>query len=312
MHRRFILLASVLACGPTAPMNPDPDTSTTDTTNLTTTTSTSSTSTTTTTTTSPASTSTTAVDPTTTSPTDDSQTFIIIDDFVCLTRGARCSMIECDTWAQDCPDGDKCTPYADDGGSSYNNKKCVPVDRDPDHPGEPCTVEALSSGVDSCDQGSMCWDVDAGTLTGTCAPFCTGSPDDPICPPDRTCLQANDGVLAICLSACDPLAIACPPTDVCVANPGADDFICVIDASADEGQPFDPCEFINACDPGLACVNSSAASECDPLAAGCCSPYCDITLPPNCPGAMQTCLPWFDPGTAPPEHANVGFCSLPQ
>ena len=30
---------------------------------------------------------------------------------------------ECDAFAQECPEGQKCAPYADDGGSSWNNTK---------------------------------------------------------------------------------------------------------------------------------------------------------------------------------------------
>lgn len=61
----------------------------------------------------------------------------------------------------------KCVAYADGGGSSWNALRCVPIARNPDQPGEPCTVvESNVSGIDSCDQGAMCWDVDNNTLEG--------------------------------------------------------------------------------------------------------------------------------------------------
>ena len=34
--------------------------------------------------------------------------------------------IECDLWGQDCPDGEKCMPWANDGGSSWNATKAAP------------------------------------------------------------------------------------------------------------------------------------------------------------------------------------------
>jgi hypothetical protein len=34
--------------------------------------------------------------------------------------------IECDQWAQDCPPGEKCMPWANDGGSSWNATRCFP------------------------------------------------------------------------------------------------------------------------------------------------------------------------------------------
>lgn len=218
----------------------------------------------------------------------------------------------CDPFAQDCPEGEKCSPYADDGGTSWNNDKCVPIVPDPDLPGEPCTVlDSEVSGVDSCDLGSMCWNVDDGTLIGTCVPLCAGNPETGVCPEPLTCASFNENTLPLCLPRCDPLAPDCPPADTCVANPVGVGFICIPDGSGDEGQPFDPCEFASACDPGLACKEPTVSSECDPNIAGCCTPFCDLNLPPDCPDAMQTCLPYFGMDPAPPGHENVGFCSLP-
>jgi hypothetical protein len=88
-------------------------------------------------------------------------------------------------------------------------------------------------------------------------------------------------------------------------------FICVIDASGEEGQVFDPCEYANACDPGLICADPLSAEECDPQAPGCCLPFCDLTAPPSCPGNGQKCLPWYEVGRAPPGYENLGTCGLP-
>jgi len=238
--------------------------------------------------------------------------FIPPSDFICLTglRSAHCS--GCDPFAQDCPHGMKCSPYADDGGTSWNNDKCVTIVPDPDHAGEPCTVQnSGTSGNDSCDLGSMCWDVDADTLTGTCVPLCTGSPEMGICPQPLTCAVFNSATLPLCLPQCDPLQQDCPVDEVCIENRAGVGFLCTLEESGDEGQAFDPCMFANTCDPGLACQDPTSASECDPDATGCCTPFCDLTLPPNCPGAMQTCQPYFGKDPAPPGHENVGVCKLP-
>ena len=109
---------------------------------------------------------------------------------------------------------------------------------------------------------------------------------------------------------CNPLGQECADGDVCIPN--NDIFICAFDASGEEGQVFDPCEFVNACDVGLLCVNSSAATECDANAGGCCLPICDLSDPNvACPGVGQECLSLYGEGMAPPEYAKVGICVLP-
>lgn len=312
---RLVLACLLVACGPSAPMNPS-DASTSDPGATTTTTPTSSSSSAATTadpdpTTSTSSTSTGTSEVASTTA-DDQLTFIIPSDFSCLTgpRSARCS--QCDPFAQNCPAGEKCTPWANDGGGSWNSTKCAPVGPDPDQPGEPCTVQGNpTSGNDSCDVGSMCWDVDTDTSIGTCVPLCTGSPEMASCPEPLACGVFNEGNLPLCLPQCDPLAQDCPPEDTCILSPTRTDFLCIFDASGDDGQLFDPCDFANTCEPGLTCDASTSASECDPDASSCCTPFCDLTLPPSCPGAMQTCQPFFKMEPAPPGHENVGICSLP-
>src|SRR5690606_15132047 len=61
--------------------------------------------------------------------------------FVCDTTGGDDIQPQCDNWTQDCPSGEKCAAYADDGGSSWNNLKCVPAEENGGQPGDPCTVE---------------------------------------------------------------------------------------------------------------------------------------------------------------------------
>src|SRR6187431_2409029 len=56
--------------------------------------------------------------------------------------------IECDGWAQDCQAGEKCMPWANDGGMTWNAMRCSPLAPDPALAGEACTVEgAAFSGI---------------------------------------------------------------------------------------------------------------------------------------------------------------------
>jgi hypothetical protein len=226
-------------------------------------------------------------------------------------------MEECDLWTENCPPGEKCMPYSADGDNSWESLKCVPIVPDPDGLGDPCMVFGSGvSGEDTCDLHMMCWNVDPNTGIGTCVAMCAGSPDNPFCEdPTTACIISGDGVLILCLDAnCNPLVQDCPNADLCVPNPmNPDSFICVIDASGEEGQTFDVCEYANACDQGLICANPALAAECDPMATGCCLPFCDTSvMPPLCPGKDQTCLPWYEEGQAPPGLENVGVCGLPQ
>ncbi|MCY1005493.1 ribulose phosphate epimerase [Nannocystis pusilla] len=220
----------------------------------------------------------------------------------------------CDVWAQDCPEGQKCMPYSGDGDNAWESLKCVDVVPNPDGFGEPCkAIGGPVSGEDTCDKGLMCWDVDVDTGEGVCVFQCTGNPESPSCPdPTFTCNFAADGVLTLCFPPCDPLAQDCPGGDLCIPNPMVlGSFLCVLDASGDEGQAFDGCEFANVCDPGLSCLDPGLAVECDPMSTGCCVPFCDISAPNTCPGQGQECISWYEDIPAPPGLENVGICSLP-
>ncbi len=226
---------------------------------------------------------------------------------------------ECDVWTQDCNDGEKCMPWANDGGSSWNATKCSPLDPNPKQPGDTCTVEGGGvSGMDDCAKASMCWNADPDTNMGTCVAFCTGSEMDPMCDPGFDCLIANDGVLILCLPQCDPLLQDCNMGEVCIPNTSNDGFACVLDASGDMAPAGTPCEFANVCNAGLICANADAVPGCMG-AVGCCAPFCDLTngqANADCNNAFDTpgaeCVPYFNMGEAPPGSEDVGVCILPQ
>ncbi len=215
----------------------------------------------------------------------------------------------CDNFAQDCPEGQKCAAYADDGGNAWNALKCVEV-TGTDEPGDACTREDIATGIDTCVEGAMCWDTNAEGV-GICLALCTGSAEAAVCElPGSPCTIANVGVLNLCLGNCNPL-VDCPvPSDLCIPYEG--NFICVLQAG-EKGQIGDPCEFINVCDAGLVCLDPATVSaSCDPAAGGCCTPFCPF---PDgaCPNPDQVCVQWFDPMMLPENdpQLDIGFCGLP-
>jgi hypothetical protein len=220
---------------------------------------------------------------------------------------------ECDVWAQDCPAGEKCAPWANDGGGSWNATKCVPIEDTPGQPGDECVAEGNGlSGFDDCDKGSMCWDVDE-TGAGTCIGFCSGNEAAPVCADIETqCVIANDGVLILCLPICDPLMSDCNEGSACY--PADDGFVCVFDASGELGGYGDPCEFTNVCDPSLWCAPAQVVPGC--TQTRCCTPFCDLSEPDpgaSCPGAAggQDCIPWYEEGMVPPGFEDLGTCAIP-
>ena len=225
---------------------------------------------------------TSATNPTTTAE-PDTDTDTATSSFITPPDGGG-GVKECDVWSQDCPPGQKCMPWADNGSSSWNATKCSPIDANPGKEGDPCTVEGSAvSGVDTCDVGLLCWYFDENN-NGSCINMCQGTPDAPSCDGGQTCDVSNDGVLILCLETCDPLV----------------------------GAYGDPCAYVNVCDYGLFCASPEGVPDCD-NADGCCSSYCNITEPNTCPGMAggQECVPWYTEGMAPPGQENIGACAIP-
>jgi hypothetical protein len=187
---------------------------------------------------------------------------------------------ECDVWAQDCMDGEKCMPWANDGGPLWNATRCAPLADMPAPLGEPCMVEGSGvSGIDDCDIGHMCWDVDRFN-EGTCVALCQGTEASPTCPGEDVCLTITDA-LSLCQTGCDPLAQDCPDGEACGTTIGA--HVCTTAGPAGAG---DSCVDL-ACTEGLVCVDGASIASCEALA--CCAPYCDPAGAP-CPGGA-TCQP---------------------
>lgn len=216
---------------------------------------------------------------------------------------------ECDVIAQDCPVGEKCSPWANDGGAVWNATRCSPIDPEPDPLGAPCTVEgAAVSGIDSCERGAQCWAVDPRTLEGVCVAMCGGDSSDPVCDdPETTCVIANGGAIALCLPSCDPLLQDCAEALACTSSPGDGGFACMPLG----GVPVvdgDACEHLNVCAAGSVCAIAEAVPDCVG-AWGCCTPYCDLTVPGSCTAPGTQCVPWWEEGVGPPQFDDEGLCS---
>ncbi|MEZ4428655.1 MAG: hypothetical protein R3A51_13315 [Nannocystaceae bacterium] len=247
-----------------------------------------------------------------TSESDPSGTFVMEPD---LPPGAT----PCGVNLQGCAPGEKCASV-DPWGYSTNplgpDLGCVPLDPDPVGPGEPCSTGALpGDGVDSCAAGSYC-QLETDDGAGTCVPYCYPDEDgyggEYYChvdgyacvpPPCQSC------VLGFCVLPCDPTAeVSCDPGEVCVADFSSDFFFCTFDASGDDGADGDSCDFVNSCDFGLACAFGGDLVDC--ADDWCCTPFCVIGMG-SCAAPEEACVPYFEPGTAPPGLEHVGLCQLP-
>lgn len=215
---------------------------------------------------------------------------------------------ECSVLEQDCPPGYKCMPFANDGGVSWNDSMCVPVMPDPSAPGEPCTMqESDVSGIDDCDEASMCWEVDPETLEGTCSAFCIDDGAGGLGCADRcsTCVEGADSPAALCFPGCDPITQDCPADQGCYEIEGR--FECATDASPPGTMAGDPCDYINACPAGMACLTGGEVPGCAG-GLGCCSPICTVGEADPCPAALPgtQCTSLFPGGALPPGLCSAG------
>ncbi len=211
---------------------------------------------------------------------------------------------ECDPFAQDCPDGYKCSPTV---GMDYGTS-CVLVAADARGPGEPCqSTGQPGDGMDDCDVGLSCTGV--ASSSPVCTPLCGCGPLAPTCPPNALCSIANAGTAPICAPTCDPLVQGCEPGSGCYPNSDDVAFVCLPDGAVfGPTSPGDPCVGLNECSPGQVCSAFLPISVCaDPN--GCCTALCDTNDATACGGAGANCVPWWPAGDAPADCSpTIGFC----
>lgn len=214
----------------------------------------------------------------------------------------------CDEQADCSLPGTACKGVSLDGNLSWDESHCVPTPPRPAAPGEPCTTIEDGEWIwDTCAPGAVCVSIDEDTKQGVCAPQCM-LVDTPACDPCVTYgRRLDDDQVYFCPPTCDPLASTCASNEVCVAN-GKTAFICVKDASNEGGAIYEPCEYVNGCDTGLACMAYDSSPLCDPNENYCCLPLCDLDAP-VCPDGLP-CEPWYPQGEAPDGLEDVGVCAV--
>ncbi len=208
----------------------------------------------------------------------------------------------CDSFVQDCPDGEKCVPYSSTD-TEFNSLRCVPVSGD-QAAGEACHYDGPFQATDDCDALGYCWYVEEDS--GVCLTLCLGSPESPECPPATTCSMGAAWVVHLCIPHCDPLAQSCAEGSGCYWHENS--FQCV--ARGEDKTVGEDCEFENSCEPGLFCVDGPVVPGCE--GGACCAPYCDLEQGDGpCEGALPgtVCAAFFTED-APPQWANVGVCVL--
>lgn len=227
--------------------------------------------------------------------------------------GVTCSTVsQCDVWAQDCMDGQKCMPWACGDHDGWNAARCSRLDDDPAQPGEACTVvDGPFSGEDDCQISSMCWNPDPESLVGECVAFCGGSEANPICEnPATRCYLGYDGLVNLCLPACDPLVGDCDANEACMFAGDANDgeFVCMPSFLVGAQSYGDDCEGLVGCGTGLVCRPAADVPGC--ATGACCTMLGDLNAPPACPDVSQTCLPLYDEGDSPPSHEDTCYCGV--
>jgi hypothetical protein len=208
---------------------------------------------------------------------------------------------QCDLLEQDCPDGQKCSPWDHTGSGTFSATRCTPLDPNAQQPGEPCQSEGSGfSGVDTCAAGSICFNVDA-ELQGTCVQLCEGLGSQAGCEQEGTWCHLFD-IAPLCLTRCNPLLDDCGRGLGCY--PHGADFVCLL-----AGQAVVPseCQFVNDCSPGMFCAHASLSPGCEH--DRCCAQLCDASDSiEECLAPGTTCSPFPNPPPSP-SWDNVGLCS---
>lgn len=220
----------------------------------------------------------------------------------------------CDLLGQDCPEGEKCAPFADHFDSpGYDAARCLDVVEEPAQDGEPCMVMGDEwSGRDDCDVGLVCYELDPETDTGVCRALC--DPGGAACSdPSTTCVSWFDGGLPICSPTCDPLLQDCGPGMACVGDPDivCDAGACGISRPPNTGVALqgEPCDWPTDCELGLQCTDGAVVPGC--VDARCCTEICDAADPASCDAVPGTsCVP-VDSASCPPAIYDAGVCITP-
>ncbi|MCA9651512.1 MAG: hypothetical protein H6712_30080 [Myxococcales bacterium] len=227
---------------------------------------------------------------------------------------------DCDMFAQDCMEGEKCVPWSELPDLMPDAIRCCPVAEPVAQAGDLCTLNGyLGSCIDNCAPGTMCFDFD-GDGEGVCQEMCSGTAENPTCTnaPDDVCFIFWAGV-PFCFSKCDPLVQDCPDGKGCYPDAiaeGGTGFLCM--PTIGDQTLGEYCYLLSGCNPGMICATADLLPNCFGPAGdtGCCTDLCDITeVPDPCTNIHpeMECVPWYHQGAEPPsaDLQNVGACVLP-
>jgi hypothetical protein len=228
--------------------------------------------------------------------------------YACAPDDDYFSPSECDPFAQDCPEGEKCVAYASTADVVDANK-CVPVTGS-GAVDDPCIYGGVIEGTDDCDQHSYCYFVEdvEGVPTGTCKAFCEGTPDEPECAVGSACVISNEGSLTLCLPSCHPVLQDCVAGQACGWSGGSSVFTCDLEAD-DAGAIGEVCGPGDSCVSGSVCASSEVVPDCQ--GDGCCVEYCDLEdLEFVCSNPEAACTSFFE--QEPPAGLEaIGICVSP-
>ncbi len=225
--------------------------------------------------------------------------------------------IECDNFKQDCNECEKCSPYFYDG-KAFTGLKCVPVAPMPAKVGEDCIIDGkFGDGLDNCEKGSVCFNIEWSEIGGVCMALCVGSADAATCAnPLDLCRISGEAIIPLCFPKCNPLEDpSCSDSDQVCAPLDSNGFVCMDKTLGGGGEKYDSCSTDNACQSGNICAQWDHVDECDAQSTGCCLAFCDISLSPNpkCDtNNGEVCVAWYPPDQAPDGYENVGFCGVPE
>lgn len=177
-----------------------------------------------------------------------------------------------------CADDEKCTLYHSNAIGGPDAVGCAPLHPNAVGLGGRCQVGGC--GFDDCDQGLVC---PRGDEAAICIPICTVV--DTSCPGQRSCVDVVGPPVGVCAPSCDLLEQNCLDPEHGCYELGMGP---VCESVANNAGLYDPCEFANACAPGLTCVSPDSVAGCMTMGAGrgCCTPYCSIA-DDACPDGLQ-------------------------
>lgn len=218
----------------------------------------------------------------------------------CSLENGDSPLFRCNTFTQDCPEGEKCVPIG------AQQTECVPIPDKPAGPGDTCTApRGAFKGNDDCGVGLVCDGVGGALNTGTCTRLCGCDGDSPECPSSSTCVFDQ---APVCRRRCNPITDEwCGLGDECVPNE-AGPFACVEQTGA--ASFGEDCNRSSDCDDGY-CAPAAAVPGCE--TDSCCTPYCDLSDPlasQGCPAFSdgQACVVFFTTD-APEGFEDVGLCA---